>query len=382
MRYTYYLIVLLLCWGCNKVPDHSNKVYFTQATGSPVLPLTLDNGAGKIDLTVSTTYTVPGDVSVSILVDSSYLAAYNEANHTTYEAVPASAMTLSASAVTVKGGSASGSNVITVTVKEWPGFDNSKQYTVPLKIASTSNGMGGIPGSDIALVRVIKVINSDAPQLNIFDTPYTDGSYTVVSTAPTYTYNPGSQITIEGRFKYTGNTSGFTNWFGCIFSGAGFFFVINQGTSDLRIHVGSLQFSAIGQAAPGVWHHFAIVSDRGNCLVYLDEKKLLNTTISGDNTFGAGAGSVGSHAGTVNMAFAEYRIWKTARTPRELASNVCAANPKDPDLIAYWPMDKANTDQTGAAHQTRDVTGRGYDMKLNPAVGRINLTWIPVKCPE
>jgi hypothetical protein len=362
------IAVTVIMGSCRKAADEPNKIYFNQAATSPNVDLILDGGSGQTSLSVSAAYETPNEVSVNItMLDDSYIKAYNKEHNEAYTIVPASAVTLSNTTLTIGANAAIANNGIVVTVKSWPGYIDGFQYVVALKL---SGSIATIPGSDIVFVKIKKIINSDAASGR--------GDYKVVDGAPAYT---STSITIEGRFKYTGSTKGFSAWFSPIYSATGFFFVLNRDSKDLRVHIGSNQFGNIAQVEPNVWHHFALVKDEDNCTVYFDGVPVLKTTKPGSVTFGSGGLGMSSNAGSVAMAFSEYRIWKTARTAKQIKDNVCAAAASDPDLLAYWPLNKANTYNSGNTQISKDVTGHKYDLILSTSANN-PVRWEPIKCPE
>ena len=66
-----------------------------------------------------------------------------------------------------------------------------------------------------------------------------------------------------------------------------------------------------------------------------------------------------------NCAMSQVRLWKVARTESEIANNMYfEVNPKNPNLIALWPMDE------GDGTSFRDATGNGHNATSNGALQR------------
>mgnify|MGYP001533526272 CR=1 FL=1 len=64
-----------------------------------------------------------------------------------------------------------------------------------------------------------------------------------------------------------------------------------------------------------------------------------------------------------NCAMSQVRLWKVARTESEIVNNMYfEVNPKNPNLIALWPMDE------GDGTSFRDATGNGHDATSNGAL--------------
>ena len=66
----------------------------------------------------------------------------------------------------------------------------------------------------------------------------------------------------------------------------------------------------------------------------------------------------------------EMRVWETARTQEEIASNFYYVDPHSEGLVAYWKFDD------GEGSKVTDRTGHGND-----AVALNEITWIPVELP-
>jgi hypothetical protein len=127
----------------------------------------------EVTLPVSVSYSgpeavAPQDITVNIAVaDAAPVDAYNEEQHTTYELMPATNYTISATSVVIPKGSSRG----TFSVKFKPNtFDLSKSLVLPLKITSVSSGI--ISGN-------FSTILLNAGAKNKYD-----GNYTVTATKP------------------------------------------------------------------------------------------------------------------------------------------------------------------------------------------------------
>lgn len=114
------------------------------------------------------------------------------------------------------------------------------------------------------------------------------------------------------------------------------------------------------------WYHVAVVYDGSNLKVYVDAKERFSVEQTGKislagPTFGIGY-SFNQWRG-LNGKMSELRIWKQARTPKQLKDNMLDVMELDGEranLIAYWKMNKA---KEGSDNKLiGDVSGNGLDI--------------------
>ena len=100
----------------------------------------------------------------------------------------------------------------------------------------------------------------------------------------------------------------------------------------------------------GKWNHVAIVIDKNKMTAYVNGTRkgsITSSTYSGLDAFGT---LKFGHSGTNQFWSAgldEFRLWKTARTPEEILTNMFSriANPAEQeDLLLYLPMDTIRVD--------------------------------------
>jgi hypothetical protein len=106
------------------------------------------------------------------------------------------------------------------------------------------------------------------------------------------------------------------------------------------------------------WHHVAVVLTSTTRTVYLDDKVYTQTISNGNYDFTPGKLYIGWDNAAANRAFKgeidEVRIWKTARTASEIATNQCSVlTGSETGLAGYWNFDEHNQSQA------TDWTGNG-----------------------
>ncbi len=375
IRFLSLPTLFILHINCNKSTGFTNSVFIAEAVASKIVPLKIENGVGTGNLTISSAYTVNGNVKVDFAVQGAdYLNEYNTVNNTSYSLLSDSAYTLSASSVTIPTGNAL-SNVLTVSVDvtKWSAYQTGKLYVIPVKIVRANNGIATISGADIALIQLNAVLNLTAAQLGrSTSTNWGDGFKTpaTILTDPA-TGGPLTAYTIEGRFMCAGIFDGDGNrWANILFSDpTAFFHIVSDG--KLQPNSGPLS-SLVQKLTLGQWYHFAMVHQAGSRTYYIDGSPLLTVTY----TPATGMGSFGGSSGTAKLTLGEYRIWKTARNRNQINNFMCAVDSTDKDLVAYWPL---NPDRPGGV--LRDASGNNNHLTLgseNPS----KITPIPgVKCP-
>lgn len=365
---TVAVMLTVIALSCKKALEFPNRLYISQAKESSLMQLTLDDGRGSVNLTAATAYEVddPLEVAFSVL-DSDFVNDYNTMNGTEFEIVPNSATTLSASNVSIPSGQAF-SNSITVTVEDWTGYDNSKQYVVPVRISGSNRAQAVVEGSDFLLISINKIIHSTGTRFRTgeFGGYTADKNMFVPVAESTTVYD---DLTVEGRFNYQDNFTGGTRWFCTIFTGANNLW--------LTMQEGNLVFGAstdrvvLSPLSTNVWYHFAIVKKGTTLTIYLNGNPVGSKTWTLALIDFKDGAMFGNFAGTTGFVASEYRVWRTARSQKQLQTSMCAANPSDPNLIGYWPLD--------ADHPTEDISGNGYDLSLT--AGTI-ITHVDTKCPN
>lgn len=110
------------------------------------------------------------------------------------------------------------------------------------------------------------------------------------------------------------------------------------------------------------WYHIAAVfSADGNLTMYVNGEK--KVTIPGKypnvSSYDWFIGkSYNSNRG-INALLSEFKIWNRALSADEINEGMFGVDPTNPDLLAYWKMDKAK------GFEVEDITGHGYNLRLN-----------------
>jgi len=130
------------------------------------------------------------------------------------------------------------------------------------------------------------------------------------------------------------------------------------------------------------WHHVALVGDRTNTRIYLDGNLVKTVGITVQNTYsssscpfviGAGLWS-GRYGGFFDGEMTEARVWNVARSQADIqASMNKRLSGKEPNLIAYYPLNEINLDvnntpraldMVGGNHGTATNVVKVYDVTV------------------
>jgi hypothetical protein len=351
-----------------------NMIYISEAAsasaGEIILGKTGEVATGVV--TVKAGRVAESDIKVQIGLDNAALASYNNRNDVEFAVIPAEYITLP-SEVTIPAGASQVEVPFSVT-----SFDGEKgvEYAAPIAVMSAT------------------------------DTPVSTGSYAYIITfgkplvqkAPGFRYNNKMNMVWPKQVDLANFTLEW--WVRCTnTSGTGGFSINNQAmfsfaaNKELYIRFGDivyvdqnqtwrnlynfLQIKTMGIDANydsgdpnknplkwGEWIHFAHTYDAatGDVVLYMNGKEVNRNNggagtvfnFTGCSMFGAGSNY---HRDVIEMC--QLRMWKTTRTPAQIAKNMKKeVKYNDPDLLFYFPMNE------GEGEVLTDVTGNGFGLSF------------------
>lgn len=372
-RVLLIIALALSVMGCNRDTDFINQVYITQAVSSQIVPVHVEEGKGSINISASAALAVGANEQVNIeALDASYLERYNSTNHTSYSLLSDSAFKFSAGNMNISSGTALSNTIeVKIDINKWKSHRPGRLYAIPVRIKQVGNGIKPIPGQDFALLTLESIIKQQSAQFTLSNKNYVEG----FEVDPKTFTNPETNafyenFTVEGRFMcagvFDGNEAGYM-WQNVLFAYQGAYFHFNS-SGSLQPTSGPVD-ALIPLLSINRWYHFALVHKSGTLTYYIDGKPLLTSAY----TAAVGGADFGHTSGTAKLTLAEYRIWRTARSTSQIRSFMCAADPTDPDLIAYWPL---NT--TDPKLIVKDISGHGNDLKI---ISPFNILPVEGKCP-
>ena len=350
-----------------------NMIYISEAAsasaGEIILGKTGEVTTGVV--TVKSGRVAESDIKVQIGLDKTALESYNNRNDVEFAVIPAEHITLP-SEVVIPAGSSQVEVPFTVT-----SFDGEKgvEYAAPIKVMS-ADGVPVSTGSGAYIFTFGKPLVQKAPGF------YYDSKMNMVWPQQVDLTN----FTLEwwARCTNTSGTGGFSVNNQAMFSFSankelyirfGDIVYVDQNTG--RNMYNFLQIKTMGIDANydsgdpnknplkwGEWIHFAHTYDAatGDVVLYMNGKEVNRNNggagtvfnFTGCSMFGAGSNY---HRDVIEMC--QLRMWKTTRTPAQIAKNMKKeVKYNDPDLLFYFPMNE------GEGEVLTDVTGNGFGLSF------------------
>jgi hypothetical protein len=368
MKYIYLssLMIALSAFfliGCENAEykAQSNSLYITDAAGTNnATTVTMDDGA-DINVVVRLAQKVMEDVEVEIQFSPELLAEYNATSGTEYEVLPADMLPKNATVI-IPAGEISANYRLHVD----DFVTNGITYAIPLTLGNVIKGNIVKSKAQSKFIYVLaKPLNVSVPVLrgnagNVTTLPETDWGITVDAwTLEAWVRMDGYSINNQAIFTSGSNDHEVYIRFGDA----------NRPYNYLQIKSLGGQKQTASDLEANTWYHWAFVYNGTTLTIYRNGKQ--------DTFFDPPAPKGGSvrfdfmkivDSGSYfrnNCAMSQVRLWKVARTESEIANNMYfEVNPKNPNLIALWPMDE------GDGTSFRDATGNGHNATSNGALQR------------
>ncbi|WP_299553741.1 DUF1735 domain-containing protein [uncultured Porphyromonas sp.] len=261
-------------------------------------------------------------VTVGFTVGSqAQLDAYNAKNGTSYTLLPSSMYEISSS-VTIPAGQITAP--VPVKLKNVT-FAAGQIFALPLKL--NGEGTHAIGGQSEAMIIVDQATETKVMRINTGNEIAT--YFTENISVPQWTM----EIMVN-RSNINGALAG-TKFVGSGDDKSEIYPVVGKEGSFLR--TGGTDLTLSKDAMPledNKWYMFSFVYDGANVSVYSNGHLVLQQAVrDGDYKLG------GFWLSTTRGMIRELRFYKVARTPQQIAANVWKmADPKDTNLVAYYPM--------------------------------------------
>ena len=365
MKYIYLssLMIALSAFfliGCENAEykAQSNSLYITDAAGTNnATTVTMDDGA-DINVVVRLAQKV---MEEEIQFSPELLAEYNATSGTEYEVLPADMLPKNATVI-IPAGEISANYRLHVD----DFVTNGITYAIPLTLGNVIKGNIVKSKAQSKFIYVLaKPLNVSVPVLrgnagNVTTLPETDWGITVDAwTLEAWVRMDGYSINNQAIFTSGSNDHEIYIRFGDA----------NRPYNYLQIKSLGGQKQTASDLEANTWYHWAFVYNGTTLTIYRNGKQ--------DTFFDPPAPKGGSvrfdfmkivDSGSYfrnNCAMSQVRLWKVARTESEIANNMYfEVNPKNPNLIALWPMDE------GDGTSFRDATGNGHNATSNGALQR------------
>ena len=279
------------------------------------------------------------DVVVNFSVGSqTQLDAYNAKNGTNYKLLPSSMYEL-ATSVTIPSGKIMAS--VPIKLKDVT-FSAGKVFAIPLQLQGSNPRVIG--GQSEAMIVVDQATETKVLSINTSNEIATYFAENI--SVPQWTMEVMvKRSNINGALvgtKFVGSSDDKSEIYPVVGKDGSFF---RTGGTDLTLTKDALPLE------DNKWYMFSFVYDGANVSVYCNGRQVLSQSVR-DGDYKLGGFWLSSTRGLMR----ELRFYKVARTPAQIAANVWKmADPKDTNLVAYYPMNGKKYDPaTGAI--TDDAT--------------------------
>lgn len=364
----FFLLALIvnaaILSSCESETENSSLLYFSEATSSRTKNVTLSTeGETNTSVTVRVSGQALTDFHAEISLDEEYLNAYNKTNETNYVMLGNDRFTFNPEVI-IKEGNAS-SEPVDICIHEFA--TQGVKYAIPLKV-TPKNNTSLEPGENSSHIIILldKPLRQAVPQLtykcNMNLEPKESWGLSLANyTLEWWVKMSGFSVNNQAIFNVAGDNELYIR-FGDLVYAQGSKYVYNF----LQIKTMGSQFDT-GDPTAGAgleantWYHFAISYDAasGTSLLYMNGVQVAKlSTAAGQNKGVDGVSMVcsGQTYFKNKCEMCQVRMWKTTRTPAQIANNMYAeVDPKDPNLVFYLPMNE------GEGATFYDSTGNGHN---------------------
>lgn len=281
------------------------------------------------------------DVAIDIHYDSNAIAQYNKTYHKNYLPLPEEKVSFSKKLIANKGNVNSNFGEVSITADNE--LVEGKTYMLALTASTDNKNVKILENAKTLLYTIVRKRGKIESSLELTreNFMYIDGER--------YIQNLGNTFTMEAlvyvnKFRGDGDygEAGISTLMG------------TEGAALLRFGDSGVQpnhLQALGQDIgfdfkTKKWYHIAVVVDGngGKSTAYVNGKKIMSfATTNRLNEFLIGK-SWSNNRG-IDAKFAEVRLWKSARTEKQIKDNMLGIAPDTPQLYAYWKMNQVENNK-------------------------------------
>lgn len=356
MKYIYLSILFVLSAftfvSCDNAEYQvtENSLYFVDAAGKDKATIiTMEEGA-DIKIVVRLAQKSTEDITVGVQFNPALLDKYNADNGTEYQALPAN-MLPDDITVTIPAGEISAGYTLHIDDFDTEGIS----YAVPVELGDVISGdvrKSVSQGQYIYLLQKPLIVS--VPVMNgrsglVDAAPEADWGVTCTQwTLEAWVYIDGFNKNNQALFNIGSEDNTIYIRYGDA----------NTPYNYLNIKTWGTQDNTAKDLVKDTWYHWAFVFDGANILIYRNgelDRKYATTALATSRFDYFEMISSGSYF-VDNCSMSQVRLWSVARSQTEIKNNMYfEVNPKNPNLIALWPMDE------GQGSVFKDATGNGHD---------------------
>lgn len=366
IRYSALAFMAIAACGCNdaeygaagsmgdKLGVHAYLVESNAAPGIANTVVTLGTSVTNLALTPSLTDKENADAEYRLVIDKDMLTRFNEAEGTSYDALPEDLVHLE-SAVKIPAGKYSQDPFI-ISIDPLPANLIGTPFALPLRMEKVS-GNADVTGRTSSFVYVISSeIIDDVAKFNGASGLRTDEAFSI------------PQFTIEMRLQVSNTGNRNRDLFFCNPGSGEFMARFEDPQSDqdgVKAH-SLAQFQGIGDylnptiaIESNKWQHYAVTFDGTYVTIYVNgsfagRKEIAMSVVNNGEfpymSFMGVGGSNGNWApgdrwwGGCQTMTNEIRVWDVARSADQIANSIKSVSPSSKGLIGYWRISKGNYD--------------------------------------
>ncbi len=377
IRFSKYVImttILASVFGCDDAEMKSidNGLYIQEAAPSDKFnqqmeTQLIDESELTKTLTVRLVRAIEQDVTVTLDIDQQLLDDYNQKNDASYQILPEEFRSFEKK-VTIAAGNVS-APVINLVIKPYT-TPNGEAYAIPIRITSVEGPIEMKGNANCMLYLLTSPNKQKAVVLKLDNKTQVKFKNEIAA----------DQWTIEYWLRVD-NVSGMDmgNWVG-ITNKWRRQYVYADGSAPIAFNsilprywadgiakiAPTLQFHMDGPGFdmdseefwwPDIWYHIAYTYDGEQITLYKDGTKNANKVDSRAHSFSSM--TLGSITGSMQVEFAQIRLWKKCLTPTSIQDGMSRQISGDTDgLIGYWKCDE------GAGKVLKDSSPNGNDITL------------------
>lgn len=318
------------------------------------------------------------DVTVKLEFDESMIIAYNEAHDTKYQMLPQEFMEMSSMEAVIPAGMASAPG-LQLIIKPYT-TPNQEMYAIPVKIASVSGPVAVTGRGDRLLLlltmpnkqKSVVLRNSNYKQLNFkaklpaaqwtFEYWLKVNNKTGYATDPWYGEGDGNKQHDKNIWK---RRYMFSDGSAPIHLGGDESVLLRYWADGVKCYAPTLQCQLDGAFMdseefwyPDTWFHITYTYDGSTLILYKDGVKNKDLVVSKNFAFDKMT-LCDNMAGTMEVEFAQIRLWNKCLTPAAISDGMARQLPDDTDgLIGYWPCNE------GQGTLLKDHSEKGNDIEF------------------
>lgn len=333
----------------------TNQAYILQTAtnANSSQKLTVGNEFVSTDINVRLSEKATEASSFKLVYDAQALEQFNSKNETSYTALPEGSFSLSANEVTIEPGT-SVSNPATLTINPYNDElkNSGKKYALAFRLEKVSGNANVLKSGSVMVFVLDQVVIQPVVQFNVNSYISQDLHETYTTTEWTMEMNIKKDIlgTQIGQYNNqaiysTGPDEVYVRFGDAPIEG-----------NRLQIKTQGTQMNSQTLFNANTWYHIAYVCTGAKLYLYVNGQLDNSMDMPGKETrVSAVSISSNSSYNRGNSFYSEVRLWKKARSQKEIQNNMYSCDPATPGFIFYYKFNE------GQGNRFKDWSGNGND---------------------